>query len=109
MPGKPEGKRRARKRADGEGSIFKRADGISIGRLMVGVKLDGKLDVRQVSAKSQGVCREKLDALKAQAANGTLASGDAASLTVGQFLDRWLATVKPNLRDSTYRRYEQIR
>jgi hypothetical protein len=61
----------AKKRADREGTIFKRSDGLWIGRLMVGTKLDGKPDIRQVSAKTQAACREKLDALKAQAANGT--------------------------------------
>jgi integrase len=101
----PERKRKARKRADGEGSIFRRSDGLWIGRLMVGMKLDGKPDVRQVSAKTQAACREKLDALKSQAANGTLASSDVAGLTVSTFLDRWLATVAPNLRVSTSTRY----
>src|SRR5688572_12672799 len=37
-----EPKRKAKKRADGEGSIFKRSDGLWVGRLMVGTKLDGK-------------------------------------------------------------------
>lgn len=97
--------RKQKHRAAGEGSMFKRADGIWIGRLMVGYRLDGKPDVRQVSAKSQAACREKLDALKLELANGTLVGGDVASLTVASFLDRWLTTVKPNLRSSTYTRY----
>ena len=28
-------------------------------------------------------------------------------MTVAAFLDRWLATVKPNLREKTYRGYSQ--
>src|SRR3712207_1028429 len=99
-------KRRARKRADGEGSIrYSEKKKLWLARLMVGHRLDGRPDIREVSAKSQKECRSKLDALKGQAANGTLMSGDTAGLTVGTFLDRWLATVKPNLRERTCRLY----
>ena len=102
------GKRKLRKRADGEGSIhYSESKKLWIGRLMVGYRLDGKPDIREASAKSQKDCRAKLDALKGQAAGGTLPSADLAGLTVGTFLDRWLATVKPNVRERTYRRYEQ--
>ena len=100
--GKP---RRARKRAAGEGTMRKRSDGIWIARLMVGYLPNGDPDVRQVSAKSQAACRGKLDALKQQAASGMLPSADLAGLTVGALLDRWLSTVKLNLRDTTHRLY----
>ena len=60
-------KRKAKKRADGEGSIrWSETKKLWIGRLMVGTRLDGKPDIREVSAKTQKACREKLDALKAQ-------------------------------------------
>ena len=75
---------------------------------MVGYRPDGKPDVREVTARSQKLCRERLDAVKTQASNGTLPSADLAGLTVGRFLDRWLATVKPKLRVTTYQRYEQF-
>jgi len=99
---------RKRKRADHEGTIYKRSDGLWIGRVMVGVSLDGKPDIRQVSAKTQSLCRERLDAVKAQAANGMLASTDTAGMTVAVFLDRWLASTKPRLRQSTHSRYERF-
>src|SRR5687768_13943788 len=99
-------KRKPRKRADGEGSIrWSETKKLWIGRVMVGRRLDGKPDIREVTAKSQKTCRGKLDALRAQAANGTLASGDVVGMTVSALLDRWLSTVKPNLRESTYTRY----
>src|SRR5581483_8991299 len=104
-----ETKRRARKRADGEGTIrYSEKKGLWLARLMVGQRLDGKPDIREVSAKSQKACRQKLDALKAQMANGTLPSDKAAGLTVSAFLDRWLAAVKPNIRQSTHQRYERF-
>jgi hypothetical protein len=94
--------RKAKKRADGEGNIkYREARKAWVARLMVGTRPDGKTDVREVWAKSQADCRKKLDALKTQAASGTLSSADLAGLTVSAFLDRWLATVKPNLRPKT--------
>ena len=59
------GLRKARKRADGEGSIrYSETKELWIGRLMVARRLDGKPDIREVSAKTQRACRERLDALK---------------------------------------------
>jgi integrase len=101
--------RKAKKRADGEGSIrYSESKKLWIGRVMVGRRLDGKPDVREVTAKGQRACRERLDAVKAQAITGSLPSADAAGLTVAAFLDRWLTTVKPNLRQSTHQRYERF-
>ena len=97
----------ARKRADHEGTIYRRADGLWVGRLMCGVKLDGRADVRQVTGKSQSLCKERLDNLKASLANGTLGSTDIAGMTVTAFLERWLSSVKPNLREKTYRGYSK--
>jgi integrase len=104
--GAEQSKRRAKKRANGEGSIrWSETKKVWIARLAVGTRLDGRPDVREVSHKSQKGCREKLDSLKAQVANGTLSKGDMAGMTVSQFLDRWLATVTPNLRPNTSTRY----
>src|SRR5947207_2118600 len=102
----PRPARKARKRAAGEGSIRKRSDGLWVARLMVGTKLNGDPDVRQVSAKTQALCRERLDALKAQAANGTLPAAEMAGLTVAAFLDRWLSSVTNNRRVATHVRYQ---
>jgi integrase len=100
---------RKRKRADGEGSIRFRADKkLWVARIMVGTRLDGKPDIRDVAARTQKEAREKLDALKRQAADGTLPSGETAAMSASAFLDRWLATVKPGLRPKTYRIYSQF-
>ncbi len=95
-------KRRGRKRTDGEGSIrYSEGKKLWLARLMVGYRLDGKPDIREVAAKTQKECKARLDALKAQAAGDTLPSTDVAGLTVAAFLDRWLATARPNLRERT--------
>ena len=75
---------------------------------MAGERLDGKPDVREVTAKSQRLCRERLDALKTQVANGTLPSGATVGMSASTFLDRWLATIKPSLRPKSHRMYSQF-
>jgi integrase len=100
-------KRKAKKRADGEGSIrYSETKKLWIARVMVGNRLDGKPDIREVAAKTQRACREKLDALKAQAAGGALSSAETAGLTVAAFLDRWLSSVTNNRRAATHIRYQ---
>jgi len=50
--GKP-AKRKAKKRADGEGSIrYSEAKKLWIGRVMVGHRPDGKPDIREVKSKT---------------------------------------------------------
>src|SRR4051794_26297751 len=59
------GKRRARKRADGEGSIrFSETKKLWIGRVMVGYRPDGKADIREVAAKQQGECERSSASLR---------------------------------------------
>src|SRR6266542_2320882 len=71
----PASKRKARKRADGEGTLsFDKKSRLWRGSLMVGMKTvtteDGKLiqrhDRRKVAARTQELCRQRLDALKHQ-------------------------------------------
>ena len=45
--------------------------------------------------------------MKAQARNRTLPSTETAGLSVCEFFDRWLGTVKANLREKTHRGYRQ--
>jgi integrase len=59
-------KRRSKKRARGEGALFKitrRGRVTWIGRKTVGVGLDGRPIVREVSAPTQAECRERLEGL----------------------------------------------
>lgn len=65
---------------------------------------DGKR--RTVSAKTKTECREKLRKAMGDADQGLLF--DAAGLTLGQYLDKWLPTIKGTLRQRTWERYEQL-
>ncbi len=65
---------------------------------------DGKR--RYVSAKTKTECREKLRKAMGDADQGLLF--DAGGLTLGQYLDKWLPTIKGTVRQRTWERYEQL-
>ncbi len=100
--------RRARKRADGEGTISQHpTSGMWRGRLMVGRKPDGRPDVREVYAKSQAGCRRKLDEMKRRVAGGILGEGKVERDSVGVFLSGWLKGKRATVEETTWARYEQ--
>lgn len=89
------------KRANGEGTIYKRKDG----RWCASVSLDfGKRKYtygktrEEVGRKLTVAQKAKQDGLPLPTERQTLA----------QFLAHWLESVKPSLRPSTHRRYEQL-
>lgn len=100
--------RTRRKRADGEGTLYQRTDGLWVGSLMVGTLASGKPDRRTVSAKTQGDCRAKLAKLREDYAKGTLLAADKAGMTVAGFIERWLAATTASVRPSTHKRYAAL-
>lgn len=88
------------RRGNGEGSICRRANGTYQGALRLP---DGRR--RYVYGGSREEVRRKLGAAIHALEIGTLS--DARGLTVGEFLDQWLAeVVKPNVRPWTFAGYE---
>lgn len=80
--------RKARKRADGEGTIrWNEARKLFVARIMVGYRPDGKPDIREVKSKQQGECRKKLEAIKARMADGSLRDAKSGRETVATYLD----------------------
>jgi hypothetical protein len=90
--------RKARKRADGEGSIrWNTARKLFVARIMVGYRPGGKPDVREVKSKHRGECREKLDAIKARMADGSFGDAKSGRETVAAYLDWWLMSIEGTL------------
>src|SRR5207302_8733143 len=89
-----------RRRAQGEGTIFQRADGRWCARLRVG---DGRR--REFYASTQGEVGRLLPAAIRAQAEGLRGGGDR--VTVGRSLADWLLTVKPAIRAQTWTHYEQ--
>jgi len=96
------------KRSNGEGSIFKRADGRWVGKVSLGYDLVNHKRLRKVVyGKTRGEVRTRLTELQRKHDQGLTVNTKAQATS--QFLTTWLNDVaKPNTRPSTYRSYEQI-
>lgn len=98
----------AKKKAvgNGAGTVYprKNKEGKIIGYL--GSYFDPTGKRRYVSAKTKTECRAKLRKAMGDADQGLVF--DAGGLTLGQYLDRWLPTIKGTVRQRTWERYEQL-
>lgn len=75
----------------GDGAMF-RSEGRWVARIELGRDGNGKRRRAKVTGRTQAEVRTKLARLKTDAANGVTQSG---AMTVGAWLDHWLATVVP--------------
>src|SRR5262245_21611404 len=93
------------RRGAGEGSIFKRADGLWVGKVQLGVDENGKRLRRAVYGPTQAAVREKVDELRMRAAPWA----DPGKLRLGEYLERWLRDVAgPRVRGGTLDYYERV-
>ena len=93
------------KRKYGEGSIFQRKDGRWEGRVVVGYGDNGYPKTKSVTAKTQGECKEKLQALKEQC--GRTTDRLKPDMPFGDWLDFWYQNFsKPKIRLTTQLSYE---
>jgi len=95
----------AKKRGNNEGSITHRSDGRWMGRYTVHTAAGPKR--RAVYGKTRADVSAKLTRAMADRDGGL--TFEAGKLTVGEYVDRWLAdSVRDTVRQRTYERYEQI-
>jgi integrase len=95
----------AKKRGNGEGSIYRRTDGRWVGQYLVHTAKGPTY--RYLYGKTRAVVAEKLTKAMADRDSGLIF--DAGKMTVGEYLDRWLSDfVKGTVRVSTYERHEAI-
>jgi integrase len=90
----------SKKRGQGEGSIFRRKDGLWVAQVSVQGKKISKY------SKSQSVCRDWLRKTKAQVEDGLTFSG--AQISVSEFLSEWLILNETSVRPKTSDQYKQI-
>lgn len=88
------------KRGWGEGSIYRRKDGRWVGQYEVGGKR------RYIYGKTRKEVAGKLT--RAMADRDAGMTFDAGSLRVGDYLDRWLDSLRDTLRRRTWIRHEEI-
>jgi integrase len=96
-------KRRAR-RGRGEGSIYQRADGYWCANVSAGYSDTGKRRRKTIYAATKKEVQDKLRVTATEVAAG--APVETQKLTLGEFLDRWLNSIKQSVAPSTHDRYE---
>lgn len=98
----------AKRRGNGEGNIRKRSDGRWEGRFTAGHDpITGKAIIKNVLAKTQEECRNKLKTEIGKAETLDYVRSD--KITVGEWLDIWYENyVKTTLRPSTVKNYETL-
>ena len=89
-----------RRRGRGEGSIYRRKDGRWVGQYEV----NGKR--RYVYGRTRKEVAEKLNKAIAERDAGLVF--DAKNLSVGEYLDSWLDTIRGTLAPNTVRRHEEL-
>lgn len=94
---------RRRKRGQGEGSIYQRADGVWVASVSLGTE-NGKRKRRVVYGRTKTEAKQKLQALLAELqTKGALP--DPTKLTLGEYLDQWAASAASTVRASTMESY----
>ncbi len=98
----------ARKRANGEGTIFQRkSDKQWVGRIPIGYKPDGSIKEHTVYGRTQKEVKNKLDEAKGNVRNNTFV--EPHKVTMQQWLDTWLnITIKGSIKDTTWLIYESL-
>jgi integrase len=93
------------RRGNGEGTIARRKDGRWMGRYTIHTAKGPKQ--RAVYGRTRQEAAEKLTKAMADRDGGFIF--DAGSMTLSEYLDRWLSdAVRDTVRQRTYERYEQI-
>lgn len=91
------------RRGPGEGSLYKRRDGMWIGAIVV-PSTDGRMHRKTVSSRDRNECIRKMRALQKQIDDGTLPT--APKMTVEQWLTHWLEDIcKPRVKPKTFAYY----
>jgi integrase len=98
--------RKTRKRGQGEGSIYKRKDGLWAAAVNLGYQ-GGKLRRKVYYGKTREEVQEKLVAALSDVQRGIPIPTERQ--TVAQFLQSWLVeVVKPSVRPKTLKTYDYI-
>jgi len=95
------------RRGRGEGTVFRRGDGLWVGGLTVSTGPTGRRVRRVVYGRNKAQALERLERLRQHVLQGDV--GNPERLTVGAYLERWLAdSARPAVRPTTYRLYSDL-
>jgi integrase len=96
------------KRSHGEGNIYKRADGLFVGRIMLGRKPNGRPDRPKVIGSTRAAVLKQIAELRRQADEGTVIDAGHSRQTVAAYLGVWLDAAGTTTRPQTLVGYRQI-
>jgi integrase len=94
----------AKRRGNGEGSVYRRKDGLWVGQYKVHTPTGTK--TKYIYSKTRKDAAAKLAKAIADRDSGVVF--DCGSLTVGEYLDRWLDAVSGTVRARTWKRSEEM-
>ena len=89
---------------NGDGSVFQRADGRWVAKLQVGIKANGKADIRTKYAKTEAEAKRKLREMKKTAYQET--PEQRRKQTVEKYILDWFPRYKKGLKPASYDRQE---
>jgi integrase len=94
----------AKRRGNGEGSIYRRKDGLWVGQYKVQTPNGTK--TKYIYSKTRKDAAAKLAKAIAERDSGIVF--DSESLSLSDYLDRWLKSVEGTIRPGAFRRYEEV-
>lgn len=95
-----------KRRGRGEGSIFRRKDGLWCAAVTAGYDANGKRRRRSVYGTTKGAVLEQLTRLQHETLTGTLS--DPQRFTVAAFLGKWVEDARPAIRATTHALYDGL-
>lgn len=99
---------RSARRSKGDGSLYKRADGLWVGAVEMPPGADGKRRQKRVTAKSRNEAIKRLRKLQGEVAAGQVPT--APSTTVERWLTYWVSEILPfrDIKPATVYGYEAV-
>ena len=95
----------AKRRGNGEGSIYRKGDGTWRAALTVGFDTNGKRRRRYLYGHTKAKVLDKLSRIRADSLNGVVA--EPHRLSLAQYLSRWLEDdARTTIRETTYLNYK---
>ncbi len=93
-----------KRRGNGEGSVYRRKDGLWVGQYVI--KTPDGTKTKYIYSKNRKEVAAKLTKAMSDRDSGLIY--DCGSLTVGEYLSKWLYGIKGTVRERTWRRSEEV-
>ncbi len=95
----------AKKRGNGEGSVYRRKDGLWVGQYKVPTP-QGTKKTKYIYSKTRKEAASKLAAAVAERDSGVVY--DSGNTTVAEYLQEWLRSVRGTVRERMWKRIEEV-